>query len=150
MDRSQIPLTLPLLLAAAVAIAADSKPPSTEDAQVAHLKDAKWAAPKLKEIPPGVMSSPIAGDPTSGGSVGYAKYTPGYVFPMHWHSATEYTTILAGKTRIVMDGKPYDLEPGSYIVIPGKTHHQFTCLAGAECVVMTRRGGPTDYHFVEK
>jgi hypothetical protein len=94
MDRSQIPLTLPLLLAAAVAIAADSKPPSTEDAQVAHLKDAKWAAPKLKEIPPGVMSSPIAGDPTSGGSVGYAKYTPGYVFPMHWHSATEYTTIL--------------------------------------------------------
>jgi quercetin dioxygenase-like cupin family protein len=150
MHRSLIRLNAPLLLVAAVAVAADSKPPSTEDAQVVHLKDAKWAAPKLKEIPPGVMASPIAVDPVSGGSVAYAKYTPGYVFPMHWHSATEYTTILAGKARYVMDGKPYDMEPGSYIVVPGKTHHQVTCLPGAECVVMTRRAGPTDYHFGDK
>jgi quercetin dioxygenase-like cupin family protein len=147
MHRSLICLNVPLLLVAAAALAADSKLPSTEEAQVANLKDAKWAAPKLTEIPPGVMASPIAADPVSGGSIGYAKYVPGYAFPKHWHSATEYTVLLAGKARYIVDGKPYDMEPGGYVVIPAKAVHSVTCLAGAECVVMTRRAGPTDYHF---
>ena len=147
MQRSLFRLALPLLLVAAVAVAADSKPPSTEDAQVVHLKDAKWAAPKLTEIPPGVMVSLVAVEPASGGTIAYAKFPPGYVFPSHWHSAAEYSTLLSGKTRLVMEGKPYDMEPGSYVVIPAKTHHQLTCLPGAECLIFTRRSGPIDYHF---
>jgi quercetin dioxygenase-like cupin family protein len=140
-------LALPLSLVAAVCLAADSKPPSTEDAQVAQLKDAKWAPPKAPQIPPGAMVSPIATDPASGGSVGYAKFPAGYAFPSHTHSATEYSTVVSGKVRFTLDGKAYDLEPGSYIVIPPKTHHQLQCGAGAECVVLTRRAGPTDYSW---
>jgi len=144
------PVQLSILVAVlpVVAIAADSKPPSTEDGQVAHVKDAKWNPPKLP-IPPGAMGSPIAVDPVSGGSIGYAKFTPGYAFPKHWHSATEYTTVISGKARFTVEGKSYDLEPGSYIVIQPKAHHEVTCAPGAECVLLTRRAGPTDYNWVK-
>ncbi len=147
----QAPLRLSLfvVLPATLVLAADAKPPSTEDQQVAHLKDAKWTPPKAPEIPPGVVASPIATDPASGANIGYAKFPPGYTFPMHWHSATEYTLVISGKGQFTVNGKAYDLEPGSYIVIPAKAHHMAKCLPGAECVLLTRRAGPTDYNWVK-
>ena len=45
-------------------------------------------------------------------------------------------------------GKEHQIVPGSYFVIPAKTVHQLTCGTGAECVLLTRRAGPTDYNFV--
>lgn len=142
-------LSLVVVLPAALAIAADAKPPSTEDQLVAHVKDAKWTPPKAPEIPPGVVAAPIATDPASGGSIGYAKFPAGYTFPMHWHSATEYTSLVSGKIQFTVSGKTYELEPGSYIVIPPKMHHMAKCAPGAECVLLTRRGGPTDYNWVK-
>jgi quercetin dioxygenase-like cupin family protein len=147
MHRKAIPLAV--LALAAVTYADAPKPPSTEDALVAHVAEAKWAAPKIAEIPPGVMASPIAVDPKSGGSVGYAKFPPGYVFPPHWHSATEYSALISGKAAFTVAGKTHELVPGSYLVIPPKTEHGVTCGQGAECVLLTRRAGPTDYHFVK-
>src|SRR5215813_250631 len=91
-------LSLLAVLPAALVFAADNKPPAMDEQQVAHVKDAKWAAPKAPEIPPGVMGSPIAADP-GGANVGYAKFPPGYSFPMHWHSAVETTTLLSGKIQ---------------------------------------------------
>ena len=93
-------------------------------------------------------SSPIAVDPNTGGSVGYAKFPPGFVFPTHWHSATEYTVLISGKASFTVAGKTHQLVPGSYLVVPPKTEHGVTCSQGADCVLLTRRGGPTDYHFV--
>lgn len=141
-----LPSVVLAVLAGAV-LAADPKPASTEDALVAHLKDARWTPPKAPQIPPGAMVSPIATDPASGGSVGYAKFPAGYAFPSHWHSATESSTLITGKVRFTLDGKPHDLEPGSYIVIPPRAHHQLQCAPGAECIVLTRRAGPTDYNW---
>ena len=148
MQRS-LRLLLLVVVPATLAIAADApKPPAMDDQIVAHVKDAKWAAPKAPEIPPGVMGSPIAADPGAA-NIGYAKFAPGYTFPMHWHSATEYTTLISGKIQFTVNGKPYDLEPGSYIVIPPKAHHLAKCAPGAECVVLTRRAGPVDYNWVK-
>jgi quercetin dioxygenase-like cupin family protein len=146
MNRS---LRLPLLvvLPAALALAADTKLPAMDDQQAANVKDAKWVAPKL-EIPAGVMVSPIAADPGAA-NIAYAKYPPGYVFPMHFHSAVETTTLISGKGRYTISGKAYDLEPGGYIVIPAKAHHKFECLAGSECVAITRRPAPGDYNWVK-
>src|SRR2546421_3402235 len=107
-----------LLLLGTAALADAPKPPSTEDAQVAHVADAKWAPPKSPEIPPGAVASPIAVDPSTGGSIAYAKFPGGYKFPAHWHSATEYTALISGKLNFTLDGKPHQLVPGSYIVIP--------------------------------
>ena len=144
------PLRLSLLLVvpAALALAADNKPPAMDEQQAANLKDAKWAAPKLTEIPPGVMVSPIAADPGAA-NIAYAKYPAGYVFPMHWHSAVETTTLISGKGRYTISGKVYELEPGGYIVIPAKAPHNFECHAGAECVAITRRPAPGDYNWVK-
>ena len=144
------PLRLPLLVLvpAALALAADSKPPAMDDQQVASVKEAKWGPPKQAEIPAGVMVSPIASDPGAA-NIGYAKYPAGYVFPMHWHSAVETTTLISGKGRYTVAGKAYDLEPGSYIVIPAKAHHKFECQAGSECVAITRRPAPADYNWVK-
>jgi quercetin dioxygenase-like cupin family protein len=140
---------LAVLLSAGALADAPAKPPSPEEAQVAMLQNAKWVAPTTAGIPAGVMVSPVAVDPQTGASLGYAKFPPGYAFPMHWHSQTEYTTVISGKPRFTVDGKPYDLATGSYIVIPAKAHHSLNCGADAECVVLTRRAGPTDYNWVK-
>jgi quercetin dioxygenase-like cupin family protein len=136
-----------LVTTAARSDAPAAKPPSTEDAQVVHLKDVQWAPPKAKEFPPGALTAPIATDPQTGGSIGYGKFPAGYALPTHWHSFTEYTVLLSGKATFTVDGKASELSPGDFIVIPPKAHHSLKCGAGAECVLMTRRAGPTDYHF---
>lgn len=141
-----------LLLIGAVVFAqaqAPAKPPSSEDALVMTLSDAKWAAPNQPEVPPGVTAAPIAVDPKTGGPLGYAKFPPNYVFPTHWHSHAEYTVLISGKATFTMDGKTHQLSPGAYVSIPAKSHHSVTCGAESECVLFTRRGGPIDYHFVK-
>jgi mannose-6-phosphate isomerase-like protein (cupin superfamily) len=114
-------LRLTLLAALPAALAPRRRRQASGDGRAArvHVKDAKWAAPKAPEIPPGVMGSPIASDP-NGPNIGYAKFAPGYTFPMHWHSFTEYTVLISGKGQFTVNGKTYDLEPGSYIVIPAR------------------------------
>jgi quercetin dioxygenase-like cupin family protein len=139
-----------LLLALGASAEGPAKPPSTEDALVAQVAEAKWTVPKIPGFPSGVMASPIAVDPGSGQSVGYAKFAPGVSFPLHWHSATEYSVLISGKATLTVDGKTHDLVAGSYAVIPAKAQHKLDCAAGAECVILTRRAGPTDYHFVGK
>ena len=127
----------------------DSPPklPSTEDSQVVHLRDAPWAPPKPKEFPAGAMGALVAVDPQTGASVGYGKFPAGAALPSHWHSFTEYTVLLSGKATFTVEGKSTELSPGDYIVIPARSHHKLTCGPGAECVLITRRAGATDYHF---
>ncbi len=71
------------------------------------------------------------------------------MFPTHWHSATEHTVLITGKASFTVGGKTHQLVPGSYLVVRPKTEHGVTCGQGAECVLLTRRAGPTDYHFVK-
>ena len=123
-----------------------AKPPTLEDAQVAQIADAKWGAPKSKEIPAGAMTSPIAVD-ASGASLGYNKFPGGYHLGMHWHTAGESTVMVSGSAKLIVDGKSHDIQAGSYFYVPGKTKHDLTCNAGADCVLVTRRMGATDFHF---
>jgi len=144
-----------LALAATLAARADAPPPvpSPSDPLVIQLKDAQWTPLKVADapagvvIPPGIMVWRLAADPQTGASLAYAKFPPGSVFPMHWHSHPEYTVLVSGSQRFTMDGKTYDLVPGGYVAIPAKTLHSVTCNAGAECITLIRRGGPVDYHF---
>jgi quercetin dioxygenase-like cupin family protein len=136
-----------LLLATVARPDAPAKPPSTEDGRIVHLKDVQWTPAKMKEFPPGAMSSVIAVDPQTGGSIAYGKFPAGGALATHWHSFAEYTVLLSGKATFTVDGKATELSPGDFIVIPAKVLHSLKCGAGAECVVFTRRGGATDYHF---
>jgi quercetin dioxygenase-like cupin family protein len=137
------------VLLSAVASADAPKPPSTEDAIVARLEDAKWAPAKAPGIPEGIVGAPIAVDPKTKGPLGYARFPSGLQLPAHWHSYAEYSTLLSGKATLTVDGKPHELSAGSYFSIPAKVKHDLKCGADADCIVLTRRAGPVDYHWVE-
>ena len=57
--------------------------------------------------------------------------------------------MISGSAALLLDGKPHELVPGSYVVIPAKTHHELDCGASGECLLLTRRAGPMDYNFVK-
>jgi len=135
-----------LLIASVARSDGPAKPPSTEDAQVVHLKAVQWAPPKPNEFPPGAVGAVVSVDPQTGGTVGYAKFPAGAAIPTHWHSFAEYTILLNGTVTFTVDGKPVELAAGDFIVIPAKVRHSAKCGA-SECVLFTRRAGPTDYHF---
>lgn len=137
------------VLFAAVARADAPRPPSTEDALVVHVAEAKWMTPKLPELAPGAQASPIAVDPASGANIAYARLAPGFELPMHWHTYTEYTSLISGKLALTVDGKGHEMSPGDYAVIPPKVHHKAVCAAGSPCILLTRRAGAADYNFVK-
>jgi len=137
----------PLLFAAAAL--ADAPQPSTEDALVAHVSTAKFIESKTPSSPKGSQAAVIGVDPNTRGTTNYARTPAGTGLPAHWHSFAEYTVFLAGNGTLMLDGKQHEISPGSYAVIPAKMVHQFTCGAGADCLLLTRRAGPTDYNFIK-
>jgi quercetin dioxygenase-like cupin family protein len=140
---------LPLLFIAGATLADAPPPPSTEEALVAHLASAKFVESKAPGMPKGAQSAVIGIDPNTKGLTNYARTPAGAGLAAHWHSFAEYTVLVAGSGTLVIAGKDYEIRPGSYFVIPAKTVHQLSCGAGADCVLLTRRAGPTDYNFVQ-
>jgi quercetin dioxygenase-like cupin family protein len=139
-----------ILVVLAGAAAADApKLPSTEDMLAADPQQAKFNPVTIPGMPPGPLGSPIAVEPATKASIGYARIPADYHLPLHWHSHAEYSVLISGSATLHMDGKPYQLVPGSYAVIPAKTKHELFCAAAAECLILTRRAGPTDYNFVK-
>jgi quercetin dioxygenase-like cupin family protein len=151
MHKSTKQAATAIALAAGLALVARADapaPPSSEDGMVVGLAAAQWK-PVPKPLPEGVSSSPIAVDPHTKGPIGYAKFAPGVQFPAHWHSHTEYTVVLAGKPTFTLEGKEHEMTVGSYIVIPAKAVHAARCSPDGECIMLTRRAGPADYHWVK-
>ena len=138
-----------LAVLAGAALADAPKPPSTEEALVADPAEAKFAPVNVPGMPAGAQGAMIGVDPNTKGATTYAKLPAKYHFPAHWHSFTEYTVLISGAATLSIDGKPHELVPGSYVVIPAKTKHELDCGAASECLLLTRRGGPTDYNFVK-
>jgi mannose-6-phosphate isomerase-like protein (cupin superfamily) len=140
---------LPLLFAAGATLADAPAPPSTEDALVVHVGTAKFADSTAPNMPKGLKTALIGVDPNTKGTTGYARTPGGSGLAAHWHSFAEYTVLLDGKGTLVVAGKQHEIAPGSYFVIPAKAVHQLTCAAGGDCLLLTRRAGPTDYNFVK-
>lgn len=137
-----------LLLLATAALADAPKLPAPEDMLVADPQQAKFAPATAAGIPAGVMGSAIAVDPATKASIGYAKIPPHTTLPKHWHTYAEYSVLISGAATFTMDGKPYELVPGSYTVIPPKVVHSLHCGA-SECLLLTRRAGPADYNWAK-
>jgi quercetin dioxygenase-like cupin family protein len=122
-------------------------PPSTEDLLFADPAGAGWIDGEQGGLPKGAQVALIGQDPVSTGLTMYLKAPKGWRMPPHWHTHTEYGVLLSGKATLTIDGKPRALVVGSYVVIPGKTHHELTCDAG-ECLFLQRRSGPLDINWV--
>ncbi len=124
-------------------------PTSTEEALVADVATAKFVDATLPQAAKGSQTALIGVDPATKGPTAYSKTPAGTGLPAHWHSHAEYTVLVSGKGTLLLDGKPHEAAAGSYFVIPAKMPHQFTCSAGADCLLLTRRGGPADYNWVK-
>jgi len=122
-------------------------PPSTDAAMTAQLADAKWTpAEKLEpRFPAGAQVALIGADPMSTGITAYMRLKPGYKLPKHAHTHMSWLTMLAGKGTWTIDGKRTPSTVGTFVIIASKQAHEFACDAGAECVFLLRRSGPTDY-----
>lgn len=142
-------IIVPLLIAAA-ALADAPKPPSTEEALVANVASAKFTDVNTPNAPKGSQGALIGVDPNTKGATTYGKTPAGTGLPAHWHSYAEYTVLISGRGTVTLDGKQHEMSPGGYVVIPAKIVHQFACAQGADCLLFTRRAGPTDYNFVKQ
>ena len=117
---------------------------------VLQWETADWGPPSDRPgFPAGLRNAPIATDPATGGPTYLARFPAGSAFAMHWHTHTETVVVLEGAVDIVMDGTRYTAAAGSYVIIPGKVHHAWHTHADADAVLLARRDGPADFHFVD-
>jgi len=100
-------------------------------------------------LPTCMTGSVQHGDPANGASVILAKSTAGCRIPWHWHTADEQLMIVSGSAKVGMkDGQPTALHSGDYLSLPGKSAHQFTCVAA--CTLFILPSGSFDIHYVDK
>jgi quercetin dioxygenase-like cupin family protein len=127
-------------------------PPSTDMYLTAQLATAAWTpAEKLEaKFPPGAEVALIGADPMTTGITAYMRLKAGYKLPLHAHTHTSWYTSLAGKGTWTIDGKKTPSTVGTFVIATSKQTHEFVCDAGAPCVFLLRRSGPTDYIWPAK
>jgi len=144
---------LALLLTGVLRSESESQAPATsqDEALAINLEDVNWGPPGTRDrFPRGVRTAQLGIDPDTGGPSYYAKFPTGSHFDLHWHSHTEYVAVVQGEVTIVLGDKTHALATGSYVVIPGGMNHSWDVPAGGDdAVILVRRRGPADFHFVE-
>jgi quercetin dioxygenase-like cupin family protein len=89
------------------------------------------------------------GDPMKEASILLIKATSGCKVPWHWHTANEQLMFVSGSAKVEMkDAQPHALAKGDFVMLPGKHHHQFTCVSN--CLFFNSVEGPFDIHYVDK
>ena len=59
--------------------------------------------------------------------------------------------VVKGELTIELGDEVHELTTGSYIVIPGRFNHSWDIPeGGTEAVILVRRTGPADFHYVNK
>ena len=139
-----------VLLLAAPPLAAAQEVRHWVSPLVLQWEAADWGPPtNTPGFPAGIRNAPIATDPETGGPTYLARFPAGSEFAMHWHTYTETVVVLEGAVDIVMDGTRYTATTGSYVIIPAKAHHAWHTHPDADVVLLARRDGPADFHFVD-
>ena len=147
--RNGLVVALGLGLGAAAQIGAQDSG-SHQAPLVMNWQTAEWGPPTTRPgFPAGVRNAPIATDPATDGPTYLGRFPSGSRFDMHWHTYTETVVVMKGKVDIILDGTQHTATEGSYIIIPGKTHHEWRVHADSDVVLLARRDGPADFHFVE-
>jgi quercetin dioxygenase-like cupin family protein len=136
-----------LLLVTVVAVASISRFAVAEDKMVYAARSTS----KFVNLPglPACMSLSVQdGDPAKGAAVILAKFASGCVVPWHWHTATEHLMMISGQGKGAMkDGSPVALSAGDYLLLPGKSVHQFHCVT--TCTLFLSIDGAFDIHYLD-
>lgn len=116
-----------------------------------NLDEVEWGPPAGGNGSPlGLRTSRQGIDPETGGITYYAMFPAGTHFDLHWHTHDEHVVVVKGQVTIVLGEQVHNLKTGSYIVIPGKLNHSWDVPAGdSEVVILVRRVGPADFHYVK-
>ena len=115
-----------------------------------NLDEVEWGPPAGGNGSPlGLRTSRQGIDPETGGITYYAMFPAGSHFDLHWHSYDEHVVVVKGQVTIVLGEEAHDLKTGSYVIIPGKLNHSWDVPADGEVIILVRRVGPADFHFVE-
>lgn len=115
------------------------------------LAEINWGPPGGGNgFPVGVRTERQGIDPLTGGITYYALFPSESHFDLHWHTHDEYVVVVQGAVTIVLGEETHSLTVGSYIVIPGKMNHSWDVPEGEDAVIVVRRAGPADFHFVDQ
>lgn len=119
---------------------------------VIDMDELDWTPPGGGNgFPVGVQTATQGYDEETGGRTYYARFPAGSHFDLHWHTHDEYVVVVAGNPTIRLGDEEHRLSIGSYVIIPGKMNHSWTVSeGGGEAIILVRRAGPADFHFVEK
>ena len=100
-------------------------------------------------IPDCTKGAVLHGDPNSDkGAVLMLKATAGCKIPWHWHTSTEQLGMLNGSAKLEMkDSAAKTLTPGTYVFLPSKHQHQFTCPTA--CTLFLATEAKFDIHYVD-
>lgn len=122
------------------------------EGSVVDINSLNWTPPGGGNgFPVGVQTARQGVDPDTGGITYYARFPAGSHFDLHWHTHDEYVVVVQGELSIRLGEDDHDLAVGSYVVIPGSLNHSWTVPAeGEDAIILVRRAGPADFHFVEQ
>jgi len=131
---------------------AEESPASEYDPVAIPLANIQWGPPGGGNgAPVGVQTARQGTDSATGGITYYAKFPAGSHFDTHWHTHDEFVVVVQGTVTIVLGDESHSVSTGSYIIIPGKLNHSWDVPVGGEdAVIVVRRGGPADFHFLDR
>jgi len=116
-----------------------------------NLSDVKWGEPGDGSIAPaGTRTALQSTNPNTGGICYYAWFPAGGFFDEHWHTHDEYAVLIRGEVTVKLGEEVNHLKPGAFIVIPGGTHHYWDVPETGDAIILVKRDGPPDFHFVNR
>ncbi|MFO0985263.1 MAG: cupin domain-containing protein [Planctomycetota bacterium] len=120
----------------------------SKDVNAVAAKDIKWTP--AKNLPGGVMSCQLHGDPTKGPVLTIVKVPAGTLIPPHFHGSDEVPTVISGAIWVgqgetVDESKGTLVEAGGYVNIPAKAPHW--AKAKTDAVFVRYSNGPADITY---
>lgn len=120
------------------------------DPYAINLDELEWGPPGGGNgVPLGTQTVRQGVDPKTGGITYYALFPAGTHFDLHWHSYDEFVVVVQGAVTLELGPDTHDLKAGAYVVIPGKMNHSWDVPDGSDVIILVRRAGPADFHFIE-
>lgn len=115
-----------------------------------NLNEVSWGPPGGGNgVPVGTRTSRQGVDPNTGGITYFALFPAGTRFDRHWHTHDEFVSVQQGAVTLTLGDEQYELEAGAYVVIPGGMEHVWEIPESTDVVILVRRAGPADFHFVK-
>ncbi len=101
------------------------------------------------DAPPGCEHMMFRGDPQSESFQKVYRFPKGWVFPKHWHSASEDLVMVRGVIVLGSEGgREQTLRAGDYAYIPRTLVHWGNC--PEDCVFYLSVDGPDSFNVVEE